>query len=213
MSHPGRIAELRIAAEPGAWAAAGFGVRGERLELGSTTIAFDPGEVPERGGIAGWSLSGVGGGELDGLPTSALTAPEGGPPRPAVTEPPYIDHVVVFSAGLERTVAAFEAAGIPCRRVREPGDGSPGPPVRQAFFRLGETLIELVEVPAGRAGPQGRARFWGLTVAVADLEGRAAALGELCGSVRDAVQPGRRIATIRREAGLGLPVALISPPG
>jgi hypothetical protein len=28
--------------------------------------------------------------------------------------------------------------------------------------------------------------------------------------VKDAVQPGRRIATVRREAGLGLPVALIS---
>jgi len=28
--------------------------------------------------------------------------------------------------------------------------------------------------------------------------------------VKDAVQPGRRIATVRNEASLGLPVALIS---
>jgi hypothetical protein len=29
--------------------------------------------------------------------------------------------------------------------------------------------------------------------------------------VKDAVQPGRRIATVRKQAGLGLPVALITP--
>jgi hypothetical protein len=32
------------------------------------------------------------------------------------------------------------------------------------------------------------------------------------GSVRDAVQPGRRIATMRREANLGLPVAFMTAP-
>jgi hypothetical protein len=45
---------------------------------------------------------------------------------------------------------------------------------------------------------------------VADLDACAALLGGRLGEVRDAVQPGRRIATIRREAGLGVPVALIS---
>jgi hypothetical protein len=33
----------------------------------------------------------------------------------------------------------------------------------------------------------------------------------LLGDIRDAVQPGRRIATVRREAGLGVPVALMTP--
>jgi hypothetical protein len=31
------------------------------------------------------------------------------------------------------------------------------------------------------------------------------------GPAKDAVQPGRRIATVRREAGLGVPVALMTP--
>jgi hypothetical protein len=31
------------------------------------------------------------------------------------------------------------------------------------------------------------------------------------GEIRDAVQPGRRIATLRRSAGLALPVALMTP--
>ena len=36
-------------------------------------------------------------------------------------------------------------------------------------------------------------------------------LGERAGEVRDAVQPGRRIATLRRSAGLAIPVALMTP--
>ena len=72
-------------------------------------------------------------------------------------------------------------------------------------------VLDSFVVPADQAGPDGAARFWGLTVTVADLDGAVADLGPLCGSPRDAVQPGRRIATIKREAGLGLPVALITP--
>jgi hypothetical protein len=68
-----------------------------------------------------------------------------------------------------------------------------------------------VQVPEEQAGPDGAARFWGLTITVADLDGAVADLGSLCGTIRDAVQPGRRIVTLKREAGLGLPVALITP--
>jgi hypothetical protein len=38
-----------------------------------------------------------------------------------------------------------------------------------------------------------------------------ASLGDRVGEVRDAIQPGRRIATLRRSAGLSLPVALMTP--
>jgi hypothetical protein len=41
--------------------------------------------------------------------------------------------------------------------------------------------------------------------------GPAAVLGDLLGSLRDAVQPGRRIATLRREAGLGPAIAFMTP--
>jgi hypothetical protein len=46
---------------------------------------------------------------------------------------------------------------------------------------------------------------------VADLDAAAERLGDRLGRARDAVQRGRRIATVRPEAGLGPPVALITP--
>ncbi len=61
-------------------------------------------------------------------------------------------------------------------------------------------------------GPSdGSVRFWGLTLVVSDLDAAAARLGSRLGAVKDAVQPGRRIATVRREAGLSVPLALMTP--
>jgi hypothetical protein len=48
-------------------------------------------------------------------------------------------------------------------------------------------------------------------VVVADLDALASRLGDLLGAIRDAVQPGRRIATLRETAGLGQAVAFMSP--
>jgi hypothetical protein len=48
-------------------------------------------------------------------------------------------------------------------------------------------------------------------VIVEDLDALAQGLGEQLGSVRDAVQPGRRIATLHSSAGLGQPVAFMTP--
>jgi hypothetical protein len=46
---------------------------------------------------------------------------------------------------------------------------------------------------------------------VTDLDAAAARLGDGLGTPRDAVQPGRRIATARGAAGLGVPLALMTP--
>jgi hypothetical protein len=46
---------------------------------------------------------------------------------------------------------------------------------------------------------------------VESLDRAAAALGERLGDARDAVQPGRRIATLRRSAGFAVPVAFMTP--
>ncbi len=174
--------------------------------MGSVRLRFEAGG----GGIAGWTLRDASLAEaptpddLDGLPTESATE---APPPPA-THPNgalRIDHIVVFTAELDRTNAALQRAGLSLRRMREPGE--PGPPVRQAFFRLGDVILEVVESPQA---PDGAARFWGITVCVSEIDDCAELLGERLGEVRDAVQPGRRIATVRREAGLGLPVALIS---
>jgi catechol 2,3-dioxygenase-like lactoylglutathione lyase family enzyme len=126
-----------------------------------------------------------------------------------------IDHVVAFTPDLERSIAALEAAGLDFRRLRE--GPTPGGAMRQGFFRLGEEILELIEAPEGTkiAGdPDGPARLWGISFLVEDLDATAAQLGELLGSPRDAVQPGRRIATLRHEAGLGLAASFITPgPG
>ena len=108
--------------------------------------------------------------------------------------------MVVFTDDLDRTSAALEAAGAPLRRRAEPRPGTP-----MAFHRLGELILEVVQTGAGPSA------LWGLVVTVADLDACARALGPLLGSARDAVQPGRRIATVRPEAGLTAALALITP--
>ena len=194
-----RIEELAIGADPTAWRSAGFGVDDGGLRVGSVALRFTSGE-----GIAGWRLDQAPPGELDGLPVApaAEADPRDQPHPNGVT---HIDHLVVFTPELERTTNALAEAGVERRRVREleTDDGT----LRQGFFRLGEVILEVVEHGNVEPGP---ARFWGITFGVADLDACAGLLGERLGSIRDAVQPGRRIATVRRQANLGLPVALIS---
>jgi hypothetical protein len=54
-------------------------------------------------------------------------------------------------------------------------------------------------------------RFFGLSPAVNDLDACAELLGDRLGPIKDATQPGRRIATLRHEAcGLTIPIAFMS---
>lgn len=116
-------------------------------------------------------------------------------------EPPAregrIDHVVALTDDFTRTRDRLVAAGLDHRRDRDAPDGR-----RQAFFVLGACLLELAG-PADVAAPV----LWGLTLVAGDLDAHAAHLG----AIRDAVQPGRRIGTVRRDAGLPVPVALMTP--
>ncbi|HEX6780468.1 MAG TPA: hypothetical protein VF125_00400 [Solirubrobacterales bacterium] len=123
-----------------------------------------------------------------------------------------IDHVVAISPDLDRTVAALSFAGLDLRRVRE--EPTPAGAPRQAFFRLGPTILEVVQEPPEVTERKGDrpAFFWGLAFVAPDLDGTIAFLGEeRVSEIRDAVQPGRRIATLRRAAGLSVPVALMTP--
>jgi glyoxalase/bleomycin resistance protein/dioxygenase superfamily protein len=193
------IERIALGADPAAWRDAGFRVEGDSATVGSVQLQFGPGE-----GITGWRLSAGGEEPIDGLPVApaAETEPTGGAHPNGVTQ---IDHIVVFTPDLERTTQAFEQVGVERRRVRKMDIGTGS--ARQGFFRLGEVILEVVEHP--RVEP-GAARFWGITFAVADLDACAELLGDRLGSIGDAVQPGRRIATMRGGADLGLPVALIS---
>ena len=163
-------------------------------------------------GIVGWSLRDAASAELDGLPTTLSERPL---PAPAPAHPNgvlAIDHVVAASPDLDRSVAALQAAGLDLRRVRE--EPTPAGAPRQAFFRLGDEILELIQEPEQvierAGGREHEARFWGLALLVEDLERTVERLAPHIGEVRAAVQPGRRIATVRRSAGLAVPLALMS---
>ena len=197
------LTDIRLAVDPAAWRDAGFAVAGESCLVGGVRLEF----VAGNDGIVDWGLTGAKASGIDGLPTRLGDDPPAGDDG---AEHPNcvvgIDHVVVMTPRLERTIEAFEDAGVELRRIRE-GETGMGR-FRQAFFRLGRPILEVVETE--QAGEDAPARFWGITFATADLDVAAELLGDRVGRVKDAVQPGRRIATVREEAGLGLPVALIS---
>jgi hypothetical protein len=205
------IDELTVADQPEAWAALGFAVEGDICIVGDVRIRL-AGEGAGRG-LSRWSLRGAESTELDGLATSHSDRP---PPAERHAHPNGVeglDHVVAITPALERTVEALRGAGLDLRRIRE--EPTPAGAPRQAFFRLGATILEVVQEPPEaieRAGGDHPACFWGLAPSAPELERSVAGLGDNVSEVREAVQPGRRIATLRRSAGLSLPVALITPP-
>jgi hypothetical protein len=205
------IDELTIADPPEAWRDAGFDVEGDSFAVESVVVRL---AGPDAGrGIVGCTMREVGVEGVDGLPV----ARSGSPRRDAVehvhpNSVRTIDHLVAFTPSLARTVPLLEKAGLDLRRIRE--EPTPGGAPRQAFFRLAEVVLELVEVPPGSQeehNPDAPSRFWGLAFGVEDLDRCAAYLGERLGEPRDAVQPGRRIATMRRSAGLSPGIAFMTP--
>jgi hypothetical protein len=227
------IDEIVIGDEPQAWRAIGFEVDADDvIRLGQVRLRLVGRGAGSR--IRGWSMRDLTGSlgtddldGLDGLPTTTSTRPAAEPaahPLGAVS----IDHVVVYSPDRLRTTAALESVGFPARRVRH--TDSYGAPMSQTFFRAGEVIIELVSleadpaaadpeapdppVPAARAEVPEPASFFGLALTVTDLDAAAARLGEGMGSIKPAVQAGRRIATLRhRDLGLSVATALMSPEG
>jgi hypothetical protein len=189
-------------AEP--WAAAGLRLVDGHAHLFGTGLAFVGGDA----GLRSWAISGIDDAvsDIDGVSTRVV-APE----APVLVEHPLgvigIDHVVITTGSLERTCAAIaDVTGAPLKRVRELGA------MRQGFHRLGSLVVEVVERPDLADHAEAPATMWGLVLTVDDLDGAVARLGaDRCGEARDAVQPGRRIATVSPGAELGLAVALMTP--
>ena len=193
------LAALQIADPPEAWRALGFTVSDDGvIVLGGVELWLDAAGR----GITGWTLRRISlHHDVDGLPTGVTTdppLPDSGHPNGAMG----LDHVVVTTPDFDRTSTALEDAGIPLRRVRDAGG------FRQGFRRLGPAILEIVEAPKLPAGP---ARFWGLVVIVADLVGLRARLSPHVSEIRDAVQPGRQIATLSGDAGLSPRIAFMDP--
>lgn len=200
------LVELVVGDEVAAWERAGFAVDGDTTWIGGVRIVL-AGEQGGRGvlsaGVAGTDVD-----VIDGIDTHPAVA---GGPGDGFEHPNGVvgfDHVVVTSPDLDRTLDELTAVGLELRRTREVG--TPEQPRRQMFFWFGEPILELVG-PAERRG-DGPSRIFGLAVVTDDIDATARRLGEACGRVKDAVQPGRRIATLRHEPlGLSVPVAFMSP--
>jgi predicted enzyme related to lactoylglutathione lyase len=70
----------------------------------------------------------------------------------------YLEHIVVMTPVLDDAIKANEALGVPCKRIREVGNGA-----RQAFFKLEQTVLEVVGPARGRPG------CWGLALMCSDI--------------------------------------------
>ena len=84
---------------------------------------------------------------------------------------------------------------------------------RQTFFRMGEVILELIgpDTSRWRAPAERPAGFFGLAYTVRDLDATAALLADHIGNVKDAVQPGRRITTLRhKDFGMSVATAFMS---
>ncbi len=194
------IDEIEIADEPERWAALGFDVDGDICRLGSVNVRLSGAQEGE--GLRGWSLRDIATEDLDGLSTARSGAVERDPAPSHPNGVLAIDHVVAFSGDLDRTVAVLQGAGLDLRRIRE--EPTPAGAPRQAFFRLGREILEVVQVrerALERSGGAGApARLWGLALLAEDVDGAAAAIPG-SGRPRDAVQPGRRIVTFGPRCG------------
>lgn len=188
-----------------AWEAAGFALVGDDVVVDGVRIRC----TGDGGGPGRWYLRSDATlpDTVDGIATFASTAAA----PPPVTHPNGVvglDHVVLRSPALDRTTEALAALGIEARRTRDTSVGEH--PVRQRFFRLGEVILELVGPP--EPAGDGPASIWGYAFVTDDIDGSAAFLGDRCSSPKPAVQPGRRIATVRTgELGISVAVALMTP--
>ncbi|MGZ4184324.1 MAG: glyoxalase [Solirubrobacteraceae bacterium] len=197
------LVALEIADPPERWEALGFSVSPDQvIELGGVQLRLGA----DGEGIVAWTLRGIDEtGSIDGLPTrvidqsvgrgNGVRGVEASHPNGAVA----VDHVVILTPDFDGTADAVAAAGMPLRRLAERNGA------RQGFRRLGPAIMEIVQAADGPT------RFWGLVVIVSDLDALAERLGDLLREIRPAVQPGRRIAPLRSEAGLGPAVAFMDP--
>jgi hypothetical protein len=200
------IVEIQVADPSDAWTAAGFSVVDDVCRVGGVGIRL-VGRAHGTG-ITGWSLGGLASDDpIDGIPTTTASGAAGTPAEHA-NGVIGIDHVVLMSPDLARTVAVLSTVGSTPRRERDTELG--GSPIRQIFFRLGEVILEVVGSP--EVTGEGPSSLWGVTFTVADIDATAAFFGDRTTPVKDAVQPGRRITTLRhRDLGVSVRTAMISP--
>lgn len=203
-----RLVGLEVGDDPDSWRRAGFGVVDDRMVVGGVTVRLVGGDGGR--GVRSASLDPPVTDDVDGL---RLVTADHGDGHPSASDAPAhangvtaIDHVVVSSDDVERTTTALATCGLSPRRTVVGARGDGDDEIVYRFFLLGTCVLELVG-PA-RGGGDRPARFAGLAFATERID----ELGKLAGTPRDAVQPGRRIATLRGEdLGISVPTALLTP--
>jgi len=196
-----RIVEFVVGGDVDPWTRLGLRLQPDATSvIGSVRLRVDPSCQP---GLHTVGLLDVTTDDIDGAPVHLAAPPQPSSPDEHELGATSFDHVVLMTPDLERTCAAVTAAtAAPLKRTRQAG------PARQGFFRLGEVILELVQPPQPGNGP---ATWWGLVIVVADVVAACERLGpDVIGAAKAAVQPGRFIATVRDDAGFGLPLALMS---
>ena len=205
---PHQLLTIQLGDPLDAWVSAGFAVTHQsddtgRVRLGNTTVVL----TGTGAGFEGWALDGVDA-AVDGVPVAAPVATEGSStihPNGVVR----LDHVVLATGNGPRTIAALGDAGLVVRGERR-GQAF-GAPVHQTFLWAGDVIVEVV-APDGPDPDDQPATVFGLAVVAVDLDATCDRLGDRIGAPRDAVQPGRKVATLRhRDLGLGVPVLVMSP--
>ena len=218
---PAALLALDVADDPASWARAGFTVTDSCVHLGGLALRLVGPD--RRRGVVAWSVVGRDGGPAVGAAVDgiAVVPPPGAddaelPPtaREHANTAVAVDHVVLATPDLAATTESLGAVGWVTRRT-VPDPRGTGRTMR--FFLVptgsaGRVVLEVIADPDG--GPR-RPTVWGLAITALDLDAARRRLGEeAIGKARDAVQPGRRIATVRHgELGMGLPLALITPRG
>ncbi len=211
-----QLIEITVGGTPFVWERLGLKVQQSEIELSDVAIHI-------HGGAAGFlscsfALSGTDAhafsiDSMDGLPVRLCTSDEAHASEVSTIEASAIsgvhvigvDHLVITTDDLMRTSNDIERVlGVACARTRDAGHG-----VTQAFHKIDNTILELVTGP--HVKHEG-AKWWGFVLTVDDIDRWWNAVGEEAASQpRDAVQQGRRIATVHSSVGLGVPVAVMSP--
>ncbi len=195
-----------LPASADAWAALGFTMRNDCFTVGAITCA--PGSAECRWAFEGCSPAAP---AINGISTASLRVPSDQQAAPTAhpNQAFEVDHVVVATDDLARTRGELEAFGLQARGERSVGEGADRR--SQLFFWTGDSLIELVGPARARDDGEYEARIWGVTFVVPDFRSVKSVARELLSEVRPAIQPGRQIVTVRREAALGLAVAFMTP--
>jgi len=180
------IDELIVADDPARWAALGFDVTDHSSQIGSVRLRF---------------LAPAGG------------SPDGpDAPAPATTAPGIVGWSLRDAQSTELDGLATTLSERP---LAEPAPAHPNgvraiDHVVAASPDLDRSVAALQAAGLDLGGADHPVRFWGLALLVDDLDAAAERLAPQVGEPRAAVQPGRRIATVRRSAGLTVPMALMS---